>query len=158
VVIIGVLPRKFRALEILGEPQGYLPYSMLAIDGAAGNFMEDRKLRWLRVRAVLRDGVSLAQARAVLDVIAQHLAQSYPDSNRGVSYVVEPERIQRSPTTGAGMIAASTLFLALAAAVLGLACVSLTNLLLVHRSTAPRDGFAHGAGRGARPDHAPIVD
>jgi predicted permease len=151
VAIIGVLPRKFRALEIIGEPQGYLPYSMAAMDGVAGNFMEDRNLRGLRVRAFLREGVGLAQARAVLDVIAQRLAQAYPDSNRGVSYVVEPERMQRIPSAGAGMIAASTLFLALAGSVLALACVNLTNLLLVRTVLRRREmalRAALGAARG----------
>ena len=150
VTIVGVLPRKFHALEIGGEPQGYLPYSMSTLEGLAGDFMENRNLRMLRVRGILRDGTSLEQARAVLDVIAKRLAQAYPESNRTVRYTVEPERMERIPGVGAGMVAASTLFLALAAVVLALACVNLANLVLVRSILRRREMALRAALGGAR--------
>ena len=100
----------------------------------------------------LQPGVSLAQARAALEVKAAALAREYPATNRGVSLVVIPETHARpNPNIGPFFRVAATAFAALAALLLLITCANVTNLLMARAVARDREvalRAALGAGRG----------
>jgi predicted permease len=94
----------------------------------------------------LKEGVTLASARADLNHIAEQLEQAYPDSNGGCRVAVEPfHRWLMGDTRPALLVLMGSVL-----AVLLIVCVNIANLLLV-RSSARIQEFAVrralGAGR-----------
>jgi hypothetical protein len=80
----------------------------------------------INVWARLQPGATLAEAEAELALIGHHLAEQYPESNAGRSFVAEPLR----PDVGD---VRSTLFLLMGVAslVLLIACVNVASQLQV---------------------------
>ena len=88
-----------------------------------------------RAVARLRPGVSLRQAQARLDTLGVQLSASYPNSNRGRTFVAVPLRAQMTGSVQ------STLYLLLGAVLLVLliACANVSNLLLGRASVRVRE-------------------
>jgi hypothetical protein len=80
--IVGITPASFRVEGI------ELPiFTPLGQDTAA--WLRNRGLHGLSVWARLRPGATLQQAQAELSVVGRRLAQQYPDTNRGRTFVAD---------------------------------------------------------------------
>jgi predicted permease len=152
--VIGVTPPPFDGAHSLLRPSAYVPMWMsddLIDPTASQSILEDRDRHNLWVLGRLRPGVSLAQARAAMEVKAATLAREYPVSNAGVSVVVLPETHSRPvPPIGPYFRVAATAFAGLAALLLLITSANVTNLLMARAVSREREVVlraALGAGR-----------
>jgi len=109
---------------------------------------QTRSVRWLRVWARLKPGVSLEQANLQMSSVAGRMQQEYPESNKG--WGVTLVRLVDDVTTHT-MRRSLIVLLGAVAGVLLIACANLANLLLVRGAARERElaiRAAMGAGRG----------
>ncbi len=106
-----------------------------------------RTARFLQVIGRLKPGVTLDAAQADLAVVADRLAQAYPETNKGWGVLVEPLRtgVMSSPLQNT-----SLLLLGVVGFVLLLCCANVANLMLARGNVRAREmavRSALGAGR-----------
>jgi ABC-type antimicrobial peptide transport system permease subunit len=112
----------------------------------------------LLVKARLREGVTLPQAKAAMDVLAERLAVEYPDLFRhdgefqlgkGIT-VVASTSVRVHPQADAPIIALASLVLVIVGLVLAIATSNLATMLLVRGAARAKEisvRLAIGAGR-----------
>lgn len=136
--VVGVSPPVFRYPS---DAQLWIPTFL------PGNTTRRRDMNLLRVVARLRDGVSLQQARSVMDGITNWQAQTYPADHAGLHAGVTPLQDLVS-----GDLRQPLHMLLLAAAlVLLIACANLANLMLARGQARAQElalRSALGASRG----------
>ena len=152
ITIVGVAPKGFDGINCVLSFQAYLPLSMATtLEGDPADFMTNRQARDFMLYGRLRPGVTLKQAQASLDVVAQRLAQQYPDMDKGRSLRIFPElRSRPNPDPSNTMLIVSGLFLGLAGMVLLLACGNVANILLVRATVRAREMAVRAALGAAR--------
>jgi predicted permease len=145
--IVGVAPRGFQGCKTGLRSDIWIPLGMdKQVWGS--NRINERGSLWLNVLGKLAPGVDHGQAESELNVLMQRLVARFPDDHRGPNRI-SSDPLWRSPF-GANVYLYGTLpmLLALAAALLMLACANVANLLLV-RSVARRREMSIRLSMGA---------
>jgi putative ABC transport system permease protein len=124
-VIIGVARSHFRfpGIADVWQPLASMP----------GLASQTRNIRPLSVIGRLSDGVTLAQARSELDLVARRLARDYPETNDGIQPKVVP--INEHYNNGGITHPAWLAFTTVALLIVLIACANVANLLLMQSAS-----------------------
>ncbi len=153
--IIGVAPKDFYGTYTALNMDAYVPFSAELSedpDNPVQKTWTSRGSRSLTIMGRLKAGVTIPQAQASLNVVAQRIADQHPDTEKGFAVQLYPEKLARpEPDPENPIPAAAIAFMALAGLVLLVACFNIANVLLVRATVRQREmaiRAALGAGQG----------
>ena len=149
--VVGVAPQSFTGSNALIRSALFVPLAMEArlAGDSQRDPLADRGDRGMTVYGRLKPGVSVATAAAEAGVIAQQLAQAYPDTNRACSLVMDTDlqaRLKANPYD----LTVFAFLLMMGVMVLLIACANVMNLMLSRARARSREiavRLAIGAGR-----------
>ncbi len=140
--VVGVAPPGFRGVNPFGRPVAWIPsmtYREVLTGFALENFDARRALIW-QVAGRLKPGVTLAQARANMTVLARQLEQEYPNDNKGRSVSLTPLAEARLAGLGRNnALLAAGMLMTIVGLVLLVACANVANLLLARAAARRRE-------------------
>ena len=142
--VIGVTARGFHGFAPMIRSDAWSPID----ESPAGRrqLMATTDGDWYNTYAILRRGVSMAQARAAIRERARQLQQQYPSTNKNVEPVVVPETRARPVITVASPIPLMAgVVLSLTLMVLVVACANVASLLLARGTTKHREQAVRAA-------------
>jgi predicted permease len=142
ITVIGVAPEGFHGTYSLVDMQAYLPFGMrtLWITSNKDDYWTKRTDGDVKLLGILKPGVSRQQAQLSANVVAERLNKEFPETHKGITYRLYPERLARpEPDPSNGMLIVGILFMVLAGMVLLLACSNVANIVLVRATARERE-------------------
>jgi predicted permease len=136
--VVGVAPRNFRGIDLVLNPEFWVPLGGLAQLTANAPDPESRRTQWINVVGRLKPGRTQAQAAAELQAMGQRFATQHSDTDKGYGFHLEragslPPRDRKAIEL---FLAALLLVVLL---VLCIACVNVANLLLAQGARRQRE-------------------
>jgi len=136
--VVGVARSGFRGLDLVLDPQFWVPLSNLQELTAHAPNPESRHTQWLHIMVRLKPGVTQAQAARELDVIAQRLSLAHPATDKDNGFDVAAAG--SLPGRDKKMVELFLLALSVVALlVLCIACANVANLLLAQGAQRQRE-------------------
>ncbi len=148
--VIGVTPETFLSAQWSIAVNAFVPASMLGQFRTGGEaVLRSRGAAPFKIFGRLKSGVTLAQARAAVGVVAEQLATDFPQEHKGAKVFVLPERHCRpDPIYVEFMPFVSSIFMVLGSLVLLIACANVANLRF-SRALERQKGLAIRTALGA---------
>ena len=158
--VIGITPDRFSGASVLVAPDIWVPLGMRSQLGSAFGDSEamhdllNPRNYTFNIAARLRPGLTIDTAKSRLPVLAQRLSAIQPDGAEGARelQIQTPSRFSLStqPQDDGPITLIATLLMAMAAAVLLIACLNLANMLLARATSRSKEiavRLAVGASR-----------
>jgi putative ABC transport system permease protein len=154
VTIVGIGPESYNGFASGVAVDFWL--SLSAMGPVQGPFvastLERPQDHWFMIRARLRDGVTVTQARAAMEALSQELAARFAGLDQRRRIEVLPARTVRiHPALDRALVPIAMLLMGVVGLVLALVCSNLAILLLLRGAKQRREvsiRMAMGAGRG----------
>jgi predicted permease len=153
--VVGVAPPDFHGTYSVLDMDAFIPFSAEPNedpDNQVQKTWTNRGDRSLTLMGRLKPGVTIKQAQTTLNVVAQRIAQQHPETEKGISVQLFPEKLARpEPDPENPIPVAAIAFMAMAGLVLLVACFNIANVLLVRATVRQREmaiRAALGAGQG----------
>jgi predicted permease len=149
--VIGVAPPRFLGVDLVFGPDVWIPATMAEqlLPGEMAHALSDRTQAQFEAVGRLKPGISPAEAKANITIIASALEREYPQADKGHTATVLS--INDILYGGGSLLFGSLALLIVAGIVLLIACSNVANLLLARSAARQQEiavRLAMGASRG----------